>query len=222
MKLCDIQMLPGRIIDMENMADTLNAEDFLLEQLRGQIEDLERQVNITESTTLLSRHEKILGLPSDSEATLLDRRSRVVAKLLGQGTVTPKLVQYVSASFTNGAVDVTEYPEQYKLEIKFVGTVGIPPNMDDLTQTLRDILPAHLEWTYVYIFNTWSAAGALTWGQASTRTWQEMREREIDGYLCDYGGRNSRCWRVRDNVACRNTTWSNSNRERAYKSRICR
>ena len=73
------------------------------------------------------------------------------------------------------------YPEQYKLEIKFVGTVGIPPNMDDLTQTLRDILPAHLEWTYVYIFNTWSAAGALTWGQASTRTWQEMREREIDG-----------------------------------------
>lgn len=182
MKLCDIQMLPGRIIDMENMADTLNAEDFLLEQLRGQIEDLERQVNITESTTLLSRHEKILGLPSDSEATLLDRRSRVVAKLLGQGTVTPKLVQYVSASFTNGAVDVTEYPEQYKLEIKFVGTVGIPPNMDDLTQTLRDILPAHLEWTYVYIFNTWSAAGALTWGQASTRTWQEMREREIDGY----------------------------------------
>lgn len=182
MKLCDIQMLPGRIIDMENMADTLNAEDFLLEQLRGQIEDLERQVNITESTTLLSRHEKILGLPSDSEATLLDRRSRVVAKLLGQGTVTPKLVQYVSASFTNGAVDVTEYPEQYKLEIKFVGTVGIPPNMDDLTQTLRDILPAHLEWTYVYTFNTWSAAGALTWGQASTRTWQEMREREIDGY----------------------------------------
>lgn len=181
MKLCDIQMLPGRIIDMENMADTLNAEDFLLEQLRGQIEDLERQVNITESTTLLSRHEKILGLPSDSEETLLDRRSRVVAKLLGQGTVTPKLVQYVSASFTNGAVDVTEYPEQYKLEIKFVGTVGIPPNMDDLTQTLRDILPAHLEWTYVYIFNTWSAAGALTWGQASTRTWQEMREREIDG-----------------------------------------
>lgn len=113
MKLCDIQMLPSRIIDMENMADTLNAEDFLLEQLRGQIEDLERQVNITESTTLLSRHEKILGLPSDSEATLLDRRSRVVAKLLGQGTVTPKLVQYVSASFTNGAVDVTEYPEQY-------------------------------------------------------------------------------------------------------------
>ena len=46
MKLCDIQMLPGRIIDMENMADTLNAEDFLLEQLRGQIEDLERQGNI--------------------------------------------------------------------------------------------------------------------------------------------------------------------------------
>ena len=88
MKLCDIQMLPGRIIDMENMADTLNAEDFLLEQLRGQIEDLERQVNITESTTLLSRHEKILGLPSDSEATLLDRRSRVVAKLLGL-TVAP-------------------------------------------------------------------------------------------------------------------------------------
>lgn len=118
MKLRDIQMLPGRIIDMENMADTLNAEDFLLEQLRGKIEDLERQVNIAQSTTLLSRHEKILGLPTDSEAALADRRSRVIAKLLGQGTVTPKLLQHVAASFSNGEVEVTEYAKQFRLEIK--------------------------------------------------------------------------------------------------------
>lgn len=178
MRLRDIQMLPARIINMENLADTLSAEDFLLEQLRERIEDLERQVNITESTTLLSRHEKILGLPSDSEATLSDRRSRVVAKLLGQGTVTPQMVQYVSASFSNGAVTVTEYPARYKLEIKFVGTVGIPPNMDDLTAALREIMPAHLSWEYVFVYNTWRTVAAHTWEELSGRTWASVKEEE--------------------------------------------
>ena len=179
MKLRDIQMLPGRIIDMENMADTLNAEDFLLEQLRGKIEDLERQVNIAQSTTLLSRHEKILGLPTDSEAALADRRSRVIAKLLGQGTVTPKLLQHVAASFSNGEVEVTEYAKQFRLEIKFVGTLGIPPNMNDLTNSLREIMPAHLQWDYVYVFNTNAVLGRLTHAQLAAYSHYQLRNEVI-------------------------------------------
>lgn len=163
------------------MCDLQQAMQPEITALQEYQEDVIDQLCVETATWGLSSWEKALGIPVDESKTLDFRRSRIRAKLRGNGVTTVAMIQSVAESYSNGSVFVTEYPEQYKLEIKFVGTLGIPPNMDDLTQTLRDILPAHLEWAYVYIFNTWSAAGVLTWGQASTRTWQEMREREIDG-----------------------------------------
>ena len=52
------------------------------------------------------------------------------------------MIQNVSESYSNGTVEITEHPEKYTIDIKFVGTVGIPPNMDDLTATLREIMPS--------------------------------------------------------------------------------
>ena len=117
----------------------------------------------------------------DEDKPLDFRRSRIRGKLRGNGVTTVAMIQNVAESYSNGAVAVTEYPAQYKLEIKFVGTIGIPPNMDDLTQTLRDILPAHLEWSYVFVFNTWAAASELTWGQANAFTWKQLRESDLNG-----------------------------------------
>lgn len=161
-----------------DLQEALEPEALALWEARDGLLD---QLVVETATWGLKYWEQTLGIPVDEAKELDYRRSRIKSRLRGAGVTTVALIQNVAESFSNGAVAVTEYPAQYRLEIKFVGTIGIPPNMDDLTQTLRNILPAHLEWAYVYIFNTWSAAGALTWGQASTRTWQEMREREIDG-----------------------------------------
>lgn len=125
--------------------------------------------------------EQTLGIPVDEAKELDYRRSRIKSRLRGAGVTTVALIQNVAESFSNGAVAVTEYPAQCRLEIKFVGTIGIPPNMDDLTQTLRDILPAHLEWAYVFVFNTWATAGALTWEQAKAFTWKQLRECDLNG-----------------------------------------
>lgn len=46
---------------------------------------------------------------------------------------TVAMIQNVAESFSNGTVAVTEFPSRYRIEIKFVGSIGTPPNMDDLT-----------------------------------------------------------------------------------------
>ena len=85
------------------------------------------------------------------------------------------MIQNVAESFSNGAVAVTEFPSRYRIEIKFVGSIGTPPNMDDLTEALREILPAHLAWDYVLVFNTWAMTRAHTWGELKGRTWGQVK-----------------------------------------------
>jgi len=65
---------------------------------------------------------------------------------------TVAMIQSVAESFSNGDVEVTELSERYRVGIKFVGNIGTPPNMDDLTAALREIMPAHLGWDYRYMY----------------------------------------------------------------------
>ena len=161
-----------------DLQEALEPEALALWEARDGLLD---QLVVETATWGLKYWEQTLGIPVDEAKELDYRRSRIKSRLRGAGVTTVALIQNVAESFSNGAVAVTEYPAQCRLEIKFVGTIGIPPNMDDLTQTLRDILPAHLEWAYVFVFNTWATAGALTWGQAKAFTWKQLREGDLNG-----------------------------------------
>lgn len=176
-----IACFPAYYLASPEMRDLQAAMQPEITALQEYQEDVIDQLCVETATWGLSSWEKALGIPIDESKALDFRRSRIRAKLRGNGVTTVAMIQSVAESYSNGSVFVTEYPEQYRLEIKFVGTLGIPPNMDDLTQTLRDILPAHLEWAYVFVFNTWAAAGALTWGQAKAFTWKQLRESDLNG-----------------------------------------
>lgn len=73
--------------------------------------------------------------------------SRWRAKRRGQGTTTKELIKLMASSFTGGEVDVREPKGQYLVEIEFIGTWGVPPNVDDLGESIREVLPAHLDLT---------------------------------------------------------------------------
>ena len=81
----------------------------------------------------------------------------------------------MAESFSNGEVELTEFPLQFRLEIKFVGSVGMPPNMEDLTAALREIMPAHLRWEYVIVYNTWGVTAQHTWAELRNRTWDQVK-----------------------------------------------
>ena len=139
------------------------------------------QLNVETATWGLKYWERTLGIPVEESKEVDYRRSRIKSKLRGAGVTTVAMIQNVAESYSEGAVAVTEYPSQFRLEIKFVGTVGIPPNMDDLTQALREILPAHLQWDYIIVYNVWSVIRSLTWEGLATHTWTEVKERDLNG-----------------------------------------
>lgn len=138
------------------------------------------QLCVDTATWGLEYWEKAFGIPVDVEKNVEYRRSRVRAKMRGAGTTTVALIKSVSESYSNGAVDVIEHPAAYALDIKFVGTIGIPPNMDDLTASLREIMPAHLHWDYIIVYNTWDAVGKHTWSELAARTWAALKESDLD------------------------------------------
>lgn len=99
----------------------------------------------------------------------------IKAKLRGNGTTTPEMIQRTASAFSGGVVEVKEVPEEYRFEIHFVSTLGIPPNMAGLIQIIEEIKPAHLAYEFVFSYTWWDSVKALTWESAHSKTWNELR-----------------------------------------------
>lgn len=137
-----------------------------------------QQFFIREATWGLRLWETALGIETDLSKPYSYRRTRIESKLRGLGTTTVAMIKNVAESFSNGAVEVIEHNGEYYFEIKFVGTFGIPPNMDDLTAAIEEIKPAHLGYAYLFIYPTWDDYDAFdhTWDEwdAAGLTWDEL------------------------------------------------
>ena len=156
-------------VDMQN---ALEPEALALWTAQGGLMD---QLCVNTATWGLQYWEQTLGITVEQGKDLEYRRSRIRSKLRGSGVTTVALIESVAESFSNGDVAVTEYPQAYRLEIKFVGTIGIPPNLEDLTASLREILPAHLAWDYVMVYNTWDMTAQHTWDELRQRSWDDVK-----------------------------------------------
>lgn len=143
-------------------------------------DDLLLQLNPYTATWGLKLWEAGLGLATDESKPLDYRRTRVVSKVRGNGTTTVALIKSVSESFSYGKVAVVEYYSDCKVEIRFVGTIGMPPNMDDLEDALNDIMPAHLTWDFVIYYRTHGQVGAYTHGQLAAFTHLTIREGNLN------------------------------------------
>lgn len=119
--------------------------------------------------------ETAYGLPVDPQKPISFRRSRLMSKIRGAGTTTAEMIEQVVASFANSDCEVIEHPEDYRFDIKFIGTIGIPPNMDDVRAAIEEIKPAHLAYQFIYLFRTWGDIKGQTWGGLVSQTWGEIK-----------------------------------------------
>jgi len=126
------------------------------------------------ASSLLSRYEKIYGITIDVSKSDEFRRERIRAKIRGIGTVTTQMIVDTATSYSNGEVEVIEDPANYSFKIKFVGTLGIPANMADLTLTIEEIKPAHLAFTFEYVYNTNQVLGTKTHAQLAAYTHNQL------------------------------------------------
>ncbi|WP_129600490.1 YmfQ family protein [Anaerophilus nitritogenes] len=146
------------------------------------IKDVEKQFFIDTATWGLAIYEKELGIPTNVNLSLEERREIIKAKWRGSGTTTKQMIKNTAEAFSGGEVDVIEYPEEGYFVIKFIGVKGIPRNMESFKEMLETIKPAHLAYEFKYILVVWQMLKNwnTTWKIGSTMTWNELRQYRLD------------------------------------------
>lgn len=174
-----IDKLPPFYARSPEMVNLQQMQQTLIDELWSNRASLAAQLCIDTATWGLATWEKALGLSSGAAMELAQRRARIKTKLRGTGVTTAAVIEQVASTFSGGVVEVIELAPQYTVKIKFVGTVGKPPDMDSLTRSLREIMPAHLRLEYEYIYNIWADVAPLTWAQLAAHTWEGVGKDEL-------------------------------------------
>lgn len=162
----------GGIRDMVELQETLAQE---LGISLTSAADLANQFYVPTATWGLSYWEQEFGLTTDPSMSHEWRREIITAKIRGHGTVTKQMLISAASAFSGGDVNVIEYPAEYRFVIQFIGVMGVPANMAGFIAMLDQIKPAHLSYSFLYTFTTWDMLTDLTWQEAGTRTWGQLR-----------------------------------------------
>lgn len=160
-------------LSMEEMQGIVSRD---INQLASDYELTINQCFVNTATHLLSRYEKIYEIQVDITKSDTFRRERLRAKIRGTGTVTKQMIKDVAKSYSNGDVEVIENSADYSFIVKFVGTIGIPANMEALTITMEEIKPAHLSYTFEYIYNTNVILSKFNHEELAIFNYQQLRE----------------------------------------------
>ena len=161
------------------MKDLIAAPQSETEKISGDIYSSKTQFLINQATTMLDKYEQDFGLSTNISDTYENRRSRIISRLRGHGTSTIEFIKNLAESFKYGEVDVIENTDISSVTIKFVGALGIPPNIEDLKVALKNVWPAHLGVEYVFSYNLWNAFNSKKWSELPEITWQEAKEMEV-------------------------------------------
>lgn len=89
-----------------------------------------------------------LKITPTASQTLSDRRSKIQAKYLSKNKNTIRLIQNVCNSWKNGEVEV-DFVDG-KIEVQFVGSYGVPSDLDTLKESIEDVKNARLPLVWVY------------------------------------------------------------------------
>ncbi|ARE87124.1 YmfQ family protein [Clostridium formicaceticum] len=174
-----LRHMPGYYKTSQVMNSLTGVEAIQMQEFNSKLDDVLNQFFVDTATFALERWEKELGIPVNNSKPAAFRRSVIKSKLRGSGTVTVNLIKNVSESYSNGEVDVIENNPNYSFTVKFVGTLGIPPNLEDLKNAIEEIKPAHLVALFQFIYNTHNTLAQFTHNQLSQYTHDQLREEVI-------------------------------------------
>lgn len=144
--------LPAYYETSRVMQADMNAKGAELDLLFAALDETFQQFFVRTATWGLDRWESELGITTDLSKPLDQRRAVVESKLRGSGKFSGRLVKSVAEAYDGGTVDVSFQPAEWSFTIKFVDTLGIPPNLDDLKAVIEEIKPAHLDVVYEFSY----------------------------------------------------------------------
>ncbi|HEX2925678.1 MAG TPA: YmfQ family protein [Ruminiclostridium sp.] len=169
--------VPEFIAQSKTFSTLYNAQGTEMDYLYNVLDGVLNQCFVDSATWGLKYWEEFLGIPVDESKDTGFRRGVINSKIRGAGTATFKLIQAVAQSYDNGEVVIIENNELYSFTVKFTGTKGIPPNLDDLKAAIEEIKPAHLQVVYEFKYNLWDDVKKLTWSEVRENTWDSLKVR---------------------------------------------
>lgn len=170
-----IKLLPDYYEQNVTMQSLQSALSWAVDQLESGLTDTISQCFAATAESLLSRWETFLGLEVDITKPPEYRRERIMAKLSGTGTTTKAMIADTASRYSNGAVEIIEDSPNNKFTVRFVGTIGMPGNMEDLKKTIEEIKPAHLAVEYEYVYNTHESLTSYTHAELTAYTHYQLR-----------------------------------------------
>lgn len=171
-----LKYLPKYERKSEVFRETLKAADRELRNTEQQIEVVERNIFISKAIEMLPIYERDIGIENTIMLNYQQRREQIIARNIAAfGQTTEESIKAVAAAFSNGEVDInkTDVPGVY--EIKFIGTKGVPNNIEGLKKSIDIIAPGHLQFDYTFTFNAWDFVRGKTWDGISHMTWGEVK-----------------------------------------------
>lgn len=128
----------------------MNTKGTEMDSLFGTLDETLQQFFVQTATWGLDHWEYELGIQSDRQKPIEQRRAVVESKLRGSGKFSGRLVKNVAEAYDGGTVNVTFQPQEWSFTVEFIDTVGIPPNLDDLKAVIEEIKPAHMKVEYEF------------------------------------------------------------------------
>ena len=165
--------MPNYYRKSQVMTELLSSIEKEVNRLNDEVTLTENQFFVLLSDKDIERHEQDVGIALDMSADIDTRRSRVLSKLRGTGTVTKTMLKNVAASFVNGDIEVVEYPSRYCFAVRFTSKEGVPFNIEDIKAMIEEIKPAHLAVEYVFTYRLWEDIRDVLqkWKMLTNYTW---------------------------------------------------
>lgn len=164
------------------MTDINNSLNIELKNLVECMNNISVESNAITTVDMIEEWERSVGLNSNSDLTLEQRRSRVLSRYRQIGASTLERIKVICESYSRGSVEIIEKSAEYTVIVKFVDTIGVPDNMDGLIQQLKMIMPAHICVNFEYKYRTWRQVlnTGKTWRQikGAGYTWNDLMIKE--------------------------------------------
>ena len=173
-----IDMLPSFYHNSDFVRSYMSSQSVEHNFIKESIDDLVNNLYVDTATWGLDYFEEELGLKTDKSKTYEERRERIKAKKIGNGTTTIKMIKDTALAFECGEVEVTEMYNDYVFKLKFVSQKGMPKNIEDFKDAIDEIKPAHLAYILEFMFNTHKDLSVFTHSELSKYTHEELRTSE--------------------------------------------
>lgn len=140
--------VPEEIQNSYVFKEIFKAYGDIFEKLEIDISDLFLQIlPQTASEWGISLWEKRIGLTTNNSRSLMERRARVLAKLINKSTTTVRVIQDICKIYFEKS-DVIQYNSEYYFELNLSTKLGVPKAIDSLYEIIEIVKPAHLRVNY--------------------------------------------------------------------------